>query len=130
MKLLLFLLFAACVVQGVVVAPGSCPMGRNDIKDCVVALLDVDPTDATITAEEIDDFLVAQATAEGCLPNQDEFKNTYNSTGILTLCDADESGDLTNDDFVHADACLKNELVLLYMCRLCYMCGWSGPAKK
>ena len=127
MKLILILIFfAAVVVVKAGVPSGACPCPRDDLEDCATTLLDGNE-DGIIDAAEIDAFITEQSTTSGCLPAHEEFRQAYNSTRIISYCDAAGGGDLRHDDFVHADACLKEPMFQLYVCRLCYMCGWTGP---
>lgn len=107
------------------VPAGACPCPRNDLEQCAEALIDTN-SDSIISAAEIDAFIGAQSTAGGCLPDHEEFRQAYNSTRILGYCDATGNGDLRHDDFVHANACLNESMFQHYVCRLCYMCGWTG----
>ena len=94
----------------------KCDNTREAIEQCAAYLFDKDH-DGRITADEIDTVvpdLVSLPMTEG-----------FNST-LFMLCDIDEDGALTHEDWVHpnATACLPTQNLLFVACIVCVRNGF------
>jgi hypothetical protein len=130
MKLILLLfglVLFSFVVQGTIAPPKACPGQREDLLSCF-QMLDIG-SGGNITIADLDVFFTAGYAPEGCLPQQSEFQDSYNSSVVMQLCDVDANDVLDMADWNSADGCLYNEGSRAYVCRMCYMCGWPGPSK-
>jgi hypothetical protein len=106
---------------------------REELKACILNFLDGNH-DETVTVSEIDAFLSAQQALESsCLTqSKDRFFGMINGTMLVSLCDIDHDGSLTNFDWTGnstATPCLANDaatgmqsIAQRYMCSLCNAC--------
>ena len=118
----LFLILFACLFATLIRANApmddmhKCDNTREAIEQCAAYLFDTDH-DGRITATEIDTVvpdLVSLPMTEG-----------FNST-LFMLCDIDEDGALTHEDWVHpnATACLPTQNLLFVACIVCVRNGF------
>ncbi len=118
--------------------PKACPkLGEDDLIPCIQRILDGN-NDSTITTDELEDFMDMQPPIMGkkrneprgspivnvpftCLP--DGWKASFlNETIIMTLCDADSSGNLTIADWHDGNSCLKSAARRMSLCLMCEYC--------
>lgn len=139
MFFLLLVLLSLVHAGGPPTYPKACPkLGADDLLPCIQRLLDGDD-DGTITTDELDAFLDAQPpfakrdveVPRGapapinppfeCLP--DGWKGAFlTSASIMTMCDADSSGNLTIADWQHANGCFKTSARRMSLCIMCEKC--------
>lgn len=129
MRLLILFLIGFTLAFGVVVVPaGICPGERDILLSCFDQVLNVNFSGGSnVTTTELDAFFTAGYSPQGCLPKESQYQETYNTTTVFSQCDVNMDGVLNLDDWNAADACLQSQGSRLYVCRMCYQCGWSGP---
>lgn len=125
---LIFCVFGVVLVstQTPTVPAGVCPGQRDDLLDCFDQLIDTDHN-GNITAAELDAAFIAHAN---CLPNNTDWTSTFNTAFVLERCDKTGSGYLNATDWTDPNACLTDPISIEYVCRACYMCGYSPVVKK
>ena len=109
------------------IPPGGCPRPRSELKACFAELLDTDHNNI-IGETEIQAFLDVQTVAgTGCLGDRsDAFKEKYTAQYVLISCDVDHDGVINASDWDSPNGCDNNPVMAMWLCKLCYMCGWSG----
>ena len=120
-----FLLIAILMFYGVPdLAQGQtvrqCTSGtRVDLLTCITTMLDINPTDGTITASEIDEFILGAPAS--CISG--DWLPYINGTDFVAMCDAAGGGDLDMDDWNHADGCFRTKSREVAMCEFCIKCS-------
>lgn len=125
MKVIIVCLTLVAVTLANQVPQHACKGGRDDLLPCFDELLDLD-SDGNITTAELD---AAFITYSDNIPSQPQWRDAFNTTKIMEYCDADTNGVLNSLDWNHANACLKINTWVFYVCRLCYMAGYNSTSK-
>lgn len=119
------LLVALFFITGFSVVPtGLCPTSRENLKQCISELLDTN-IDGEISLQELDNFISGPMLS--CISNRPEFTSLVTSASVMSLCDVNSDNVLNGTDWSASNACLQKYPIQDWVCRACYMCGWSGP---
>lgn len=119
-------LFMYAHTQTPTIPAGACPGLRDNLLDCFDQLIDTDHN-GNITAAELDAAFIAHAD---CLPSNTTWTDTFNTAFVLAQCDTTGSGYLNSTDWNDPNACLTDPNSIEYVCRACYMCGYTPLVKK
>ena len=128
-KMFIFLILLAIAVakdsSKRVVLTRNCPRAdRDDLLGCLAAHVDGNE-DGNLTVTELN-YFIGNQTIAGNLSNATAYTAILNGSAIMTLCDRNSDGILSNADWTNATGCLRSLGSQMFVCELCFKIGWTG----